>query len=151
MRADFDTAVSQQVLPAKKKLEKNLRQLEQTKYDLFDQKKQFELKIISSFNLIRDQMDQLQSMALYNLHAKFEEVKMDYKNFEGSIKDIQNQISQILDVQTEMLSSSNSFQVVFDTIDSVTIRDNMIRNLNKSLSLNSQSSKAFDAKKTSFG
>ena len=57
MRADFDTAVSQQVLPAKKKLEKNLRQLEQTKYDLFDQKKQFELKIISSFNLIRDQMD----------------------------------------------------------------------------------------------
>lgn len=39
MRADFDTAVSQQVLPAKKKLDKNLRQLEQTKYDLFDQKK----------------------------------------------------------------------------------------------------------------
>ena len=54
-------------------------------------------------------MDRLQSMALYNLHAKFAEVKMDFRNFEGSVKDIQNQIRQILDVQSELLSSSKSF------------------------------------------
>ena len=75
---------------------------------------------------------------------------MDYRNFEGSVKDIQNQIRQILDVQSELLSSSKSFSVVYDILDSESTRRNMINNLTKSLNLHSQSSKSFEAKKTQF-
>ena len=54
---------------------------------------------MSSFEVIRSQIDQLQSTALNNLNVKVAAVYADQCCFEDSLNDMTNQIQQILKVQ----------------------------------------------------